>query len=232
MESCKKVPSGHCWFWFTWITYHHKFIEWVSVAKSSAKALSQSLAVYIDKTFLHKLLFKCPYWQSAGLYMSSICIKLSIYLFWINAHHNFYYKDVALILPHMDYALPVWGTFYPTSVTSSKLGYLVTSQVWSCVTALPCSWLVTCYLPSKILFTLCYAINIVILDSPTVYCLDHNIHTELAVHLTLLTYQGVHYLLHSYSTLIWWYNLPQYLLSGPMQDFSLLLHDHPLNGSL
>ena len=47
--------------------------------------------------------------------MSTVCQKVSYYLYWINAHYKHMPNDVlkllidALVLSHLTYALPVWG---------------------------------------------------------------------------------------------------------------------------
>ena len=125
-----------------------------------------------------------------------------------------FYKDF-VILPRMDYALPMWGT------ALSQYSIRCLQYLW--LFGLPCHFasMITCHsislllvgylLPTKwniVHFTLCTT-NIFILIAfhwTLLYCLDHKIYTKFAVHLTLPTYEGVHYLLHKSSfVIVHWY---------------------------
>ena len=155
-------------------------------------------------------------WDS---HISTVCKKVSYYLYWINAHYKHMPNDVlkllidSLVLSRLTYALPVWGP--AISSTSAQLGSAYSQEFEEILSCLcPSHWLpVDTLIRHRTLCTMhqLYHKTFNLLDPPILFGPQHTYSTQcpptfaniercrLSRTHTFFRYQGAK----------WWNDLPK-----------------------
>jgi len=185
-------------------------------------------------------------------HVSAICKKLSYYLFWINTHRKCLSSSVikmlvdSLVFPRMDYALPVWGTSlsqhsiqrlqnlqnWAIRITMSLRKYDHVSQHRLALGWLPVATQVRYRSLCAMHHQYCHPQSIS-LDPPILFGPQHSYRTRCPSYFANLPRCALSFTqsFFRYSASKWWNNLPQNILSGPVQNFSTLLYNHLLTDS-
>ena len=245
------------------LQYISNWIKMQNIAKSSVmwfKPKSFSRNIHIPPVYINNTPLKYVTTQKYlgvtfddklqwGSHVSTVCKKVSFYLFWINYHRKCLSSLIlkmlldSLALSRINYALPVWGPAISkvavsrlqrlqnraVRITKSLRKYDHVSHHRKTLNWLSVASLIQ-YRSLCAMYHQCHPSHAVLLDPPIVFGPQHKHYTRCHQHFANLDRCRLSFTQNffRYRASHWWNQLPDNIVSSTLHQFASTVHDYLL----